>query len=575
MNSLLSNLKGYKKECILAPLFKMLEAVLELLVPLIVAEIIDNGIANNDIPYIVKMGLVLVAFAVIGILFSITAQYFSAKAAVGFGTKQRQAFFDHVQSLSYSQIDKLGSSTLINRLTSDMNQVQNTVNMFLRLFLRSPFIVFGVMIMAFTIDAGSALIFVVAIPILAIATFGLILSCIPLSKKVQGNLDRVLKDTRQNLTGVRVIRAFNKEDEEIENFEKNNLELNKMQMLVGKISALLNPVTYVLINVATMVILWIGGVKVDGGNLTQGEVVALVNYMAQILVELIKLANMIILITKAIACQKRIQSVFDIQIEEEIEGNTSNKQNSHLIEFKDVSFTYQDASESALECVNFFADEGETIGIIGGTGTGKSTLVNLIPRFYKNTSGEILINGNDISNFTNEQLINNISIVPQKASLFKGTIADNLRFGKEDASIKEMDEALRISQAKEFVDKKGLNAEVEQGGTNFSGGQKQRLTIARAIIKKPKILILDDSASALDFATDLKLRQAISNMENKPTTFIVSQRVSSIQFADKILVLDDGKVVGQGKHEELLNSCPVYQEIYQSQIKVNGGACNG
>lgn len=600
MKKLLVYLKDYKKESVLGPLFKLLEASFELIVPLVMAAIIDTGVAAKDHSYIMKMCLALVLLAVIGLVCSITAQYFAAKAAVGFATGLRHALFEHIESLSFSEMDTVGTSTLITRMTSDVNQVQNGVNLVLRLFLRSPFIVFGAMIMAFTIDIKAALVFVVTIPLLSIVVFGIMIVSIPLYKKVQAALDKVLGITRENLTGSRVIRAFNKEADEIAGFHENNDALTRIQLYVGKISALMNPLTYVIINGAIVVLVWTGAVQVDNGYITQGEVVALVNYMSQILVELVKLANLIININKSIACGNRIQTILEMepsikdgvgtakQVSLGKDGSQSRIQDSAdsgsqtaaagsaetpAVEFSHVGLVYAGAGEEALTDIGFVAKKGETIGIIGGTGSGKSSVVNLIPRFYEATSGQIKINGRDVKEYTLEELREKIGVVLQKAVLFKGTIRENLQWGNQEASGEEMMEALAVAQAKEFVDTKegGLDYGIEQGGKNLSGGQRQRLTIARALVKKPEILILDDSASALDFATDAKLRSAIAGMKQQMTVFIVSQRAASIQQADKIIVLDDGKIAGMGTHEELLKNCGVYQEIYDSQFKRTSG----
>ena len=583
MKSLLIYLKNYKKESVLAPLFKMLEASFELLVPLVMAAVIDVGVANKDEPYIIKMCLVLIALGLIGLVCSITAQYFSAKAASGFGTGVRHALFRHIQNFTFTEMDTIGSSTLITRLTSDINQTQSGVNLVLRLFLRSPFIVFGAMIMAFTVDIQAALIFVVVIPLLSVIVFGIMLVTMPLYRKVQSHLDSVLLTTRENLAGVRVIRAFNKEQEERERFEKENQALTDAQKFVGRISGLMNPLTYVIVNGGIIALIYVGAVRVNIGDLSQGEVVALVNYMSQILTELVKLANLIITVTKAVACGNRIGNILKIQPDmkegnrilsnEEIcpdtakDGGRSVKE-IPAVEFDHASLTYKGASGESLTDLTFCAMRGQTIGIIGGTGSGKSSLVNLIPRFYDVTNGQIRIFGNDIRDYKIESLRSRIGVVLQKAVLFKGTIAENLRWGNESASDDELEEALEISQAKEFVDQKPgrLEFQIEQGGRNLSGGQKQRLTIARALVRKPDILILDDSASALDFATDAALRSAIRSMKGNPTVFIVSQRASSVQYADQIIVLDDGEAAGIGTHEELLASCPAYQEIYYSQF---------
>lgn len=570
MKMIMRYLRGYGKECVLAPLFKMLEAIFELFVPLVVSSIIDKGIAGGDTNHIVKMCMVLLLLAVIGLTSAITAQYFSAKAAVGCATGLRHALFEHIQGFSFTKIDDIGTSTLITRMTSDINQVQNGVNMVLRLFLRSPFIVFGAMIMAFTIDFKAALIFVATIPVLTIIVFGIMLSTRPMYKKVQAGLDKVLLITRQNLTGVRVIRAFNKQEDEIAHFEEENEKLNSLQKFVGMISGLMNPLTYIVVNGAIIALIWVGALRVNSGILTQGQVVALYNYMSQILVELVKLANLIILITKALACAGRIENVFDIETGMKQGDSTfSNDENAITVEFKDVSLKYEGSGANSLEGVSFTAKRGQIVGVIGGTGSGKSSLVNLIPRFYDATEGKILIGGIDIKDYSLEALRDKVGIVMQKAVLFKGTIRDNLRFGKENATDEEIEEALEISQSKEFVDQKenSLDYMIEQGGKNLSGGQRQRLTIARALVRRPDILILDDSASALDFATDAALRKAIANMKNTPTVFIVSQRASSIMHADYIIVLDEGEVVGIGSHEDLLKNCETYKEIYDSQFK--------
>lgn len=598
MKKLLRYLKDYKKESVLGPLFKLLEATLELFVPLVVAAIIDTGIGNHDRGYVVKMCLVLVLLGLIGLAFSITAQYFAAKAAVGFVTKIRHVLFAHIQKLSYAELDTQGTSTLITRMTSDMNQVQNGVNLTLRLLLRSPFVVIGAMVMAFTIDVKAALVFAVGIPALAVVVFGVMLACIPLYRKVQNRLDKVLGLTRENLTGVRVLRAFCKEEEQEEKFRKQNQVLTDTQKFVGRISALLNPLTYIIINVAIIALIWVGAIRVDMGIITQGAVVALYNYMSQILTELIKLANLIINITKSVACGNRIQSVLELEpsikdgaaySEEKTEvskgkadgmkmtekchddglcaGNTS----EYSVVFEHAGIRYPEAAQEAVSDISLKVRPGETVGIIGGTGSGKSSLVNLIPRFYDCSSGAVYVDGKNVCDYGLTELRDKIGVVPQKAVLFAGTIRSNMQWGKPDATEQEMFEALEIAQAKDVVMKKehGLDTEVEQGGKNFSGGQRQRLTIARALVKKPEILILDDSSSALDFATDAALRMAIGAMKQKPTLFIVSQRTSSIQYADKIVVLDDGAVVGIGTHAELMDSCEVYQEIYNSQYKKN------
>ncbi len=579
MKRLIMYLKDYKKESILAPLFKLLEAFFELLVPLVMANIIDYGISNRNMGYIGKMGLLLLLLGVVGLASSITAQFFAAKAAVGFSTKLRQALFDHIEDLSFTDIDKAGTSTMITRMTSDVNQVQSGINMTLRLFLRSPIIVFGAMIMAFTIDVKCALIFVVAIPLLSVVVFGIILSTIPMYKKVQSKLDQVLGITRENLTGVRVIRAFHQEAKEADRFRENNEALSAMQIFVGKISACMNPVTYIIVNGAIIALIYTGAVQVNIGNLSQGEVVAIINYMNQILVELVKLANLIVTMTKALACAERVASVFDIGADAAYVGAQDQKladkvdQKAPFLDFKHVSLTYQGAGAPTLQDMNFTVNRGDTVGIIGGTGSGKTSLVNLIPGFYPVTEGEILLEGRDIRTMSDEELRGRIGVVPQKAVLFKGTIRSNLQWGKPDATEEEMWKALELAQASEVVDGKPgkLDATVAQNGKNFSGGQRQRLTIARALVRNPEILILDDSASALDYATDAKLRAAIRTLEDKTTTFIVSQRASTIRHADKIIVLDDGEIAGMGTHDELLKDCTVYQEIYYSQYPEQRG----
>lgn len=568
MKSLLRFLKNYKKETVIAPLFKMLEAIFELFVPLVMAAIIDVGIGDGDRIYVFQMCLVLVALGVIGLACSLTAQFFAAKAATGFATELRHDLFAHIQNFTYSRLDTIGTSTLITRMTSDVNQVQSGVNMVLRLFLRSPFIVFGSMIMAFTVDVKAALVFVVVIPLLSIVVFGVMLITMPLYKKVQSDLDKVLLITRENLTGTRVIRAFNKEEEEREHFRYQNQILTEAQKYVGRISGLLNPLTYIIANGALVVLIYVGAVRVNIGALTQGEVVALVNYMSSILVELVKLANLIVTITKAIACGNRIQSVFEEKAGMSEGSQQFEKDEETTLEFDHVGLTYEGAGAESLSDISFVAKKGQTIGIIGGTGSGKSSVVNLIPRFYDVTAGEVRINGKNVKDYALKEIRNIVGVVPQKAVLFKGTIAQNLRWGNETATDEELEDALECAQAKEFVDtKKGrLDFKIEQGGRNLSGGQKQRLTIARALVKKPEILILDDSASALDFATDAKLRKAIREMEEKPIIFIVSQRASSVQYADQILVMDDGKLAGIGTHEQLIEDCQIYQEIYYSQF---------
>ena len=590
MKKLLIYLKDYKKETVLAPLFKLLEASFELFVPLVMAAIIDNGIANGDRGYIGRMCLVLIALGIIGLTCSITAQYFAAKAAVGFAAQMKHALFAHIQSLSFTEMDTVGTSTLITRMTSDANQVQNGVNMVLRLFLRSPFIVFGAMIMAFTIDVKSALMFVAAIPLLSLVVFGIMIITTPMYRKVQGGLDAVMGITRENLTGVRVLRAFNKEESEIRRFEDTNNTLAQMQKAVGKLSALMNPVTYIIINGAVIALVWTGAWQVENGVITQGEVVALVNYMSQILVELIKLANLIVTITKAIACGNRIQSVFELQpsltdpaaqtgqkdaaaasAPSGNAGAASGRTAVPAVSFEHVCLTYKNAGAESLTDIDFRAWPGQTIGVIGGTGSGKSSLVNLIPRFYDATKGRVLVDGRDVKEYPLKELRGKIGMVLQKSVLFQGTIRENLLWGKEDASDEELYRALEIAQARDFVEEKdgGLDAVVAQGGKNLSGGQRQRLTIARALVRKPSVLILDDSASALDYATDARLRMAIRDMEGGPTVFIVSQRAASIRHADQIIVLDDGEVAGIGTHEQLLEGCAAYQEIYYSQFEKN------
>lgn len=571
MKKLLYFMKDYKKESVLAPLFKMLEAFFELFVPLVVASIIDDGIVPKDSGHIIRMCLLLLVLAAVGLTCSITAQYFAAKSAVGAATGIRYELFTHIQTLGYEEMDMVGTSTLITRMTSDINQVQNGINLVLRLFLRSPFIVFGAMIMAFTIDVKAAMIFVVAIILLSIVVFGVMFITKPLYKKVQSGLDTILGTTRENLTGVRVIRAFHQEQAEYNKFLVENEELTSLQKFAGKISGLTNPLTFIIINFAILVLIHTGAVRVSLGTLSQGQVVALYNYMSQILVELIKLANLIISVTKAMACFNRIQDVFHIEpsMKEGTKTVAAAGNTTPAVEFKNVSFTYAGGGDHAVENISFKAMPGQTIGIIGGTGSGKSTLVNLIPRFYDVSEGEVDIAGKNVQDYTYGSLRNTISVVPQKAQLFAGTIRDNLTFGCPDATEEQIEEALAISQAKEFVDTKEgrLDAKIEQGGKNLSGGQRQRLTLARALVPQSDILIMDDSASALDYATDARLRKAIQDMKRKPTVFIVSQRTSSIQNADMILVLDDGKIAGQGTHEQLLKSCNIYREIYETQFK--------
>lgn len=573
MKKLLIYLRDYKKECVLAPLFKLLEASFELIVPLVMAAIIDRGIAASDRPYIFKMGGALVLLALVGLTCSITAQYFAAKAAVGFATKLRYSLFSHIGTLSFTEMDVVGSSTLITRITSDINQVQSGVNMVLRLFLRSPFIVFGAMIMAFTVNVKAALVFVVTIPLLSVVVFSVMLASIPLFKKVQSGLDQVLGHTRENLEGARVIRAFNKEEDEAREFNASNEFLTNMQLVVGRISTLMNPLTYIIINCAIIAVIWVGGKQVYGGIITQGEVVALVNYMSQILVELVKLANLIILINKAIACGNRIEEVLETKstiVNNPVKSAEDKPYTGDdAVVFSHVSMSYASTSEEALTDIDFTAKKGQTIGIIGGTGSGKSSVVNLIPRFYDVSKGSVSIDGKDVRDYDLIELRDKIGVVMQKAVLFQGTIAENLRWGKPDATDEELWHAIEVAQAADVVEgKEGkLDHMIEQGGRNLSGGQKQRLTIARAVVKDPDILILDDSASALDFATDARLRAALRNLQGNKTIFIVSQRTSSIQFADKIIVMDDGHVAGIGTHDELLNNCEVYREIYESQFK--------
>ena len=594
MKKLLVYLRDYKKETVFAPLFKMLEATFELFVPLVMAAIIDRGIREADVGFVMQRGLVLVALGLVGLACSITAQYFAAKAAVGFSTKLKHALFDHIQSLSFTEIDTLGTSTLITRMTSDVNQVQNGVNMVLRLFLRSPFIVFGAMIMAFTIDVRAAFIFVVTIPVLAVVVFGIMMITMPMYRRVQAGLDAVLGATRENLTGARVIRAFHKEEEEIEGFEEKNETLANLQLVVGRISALTNPVTYIIINVATVILLYTGAIRVNDGSISQGQVVALVNYMSQILVELIKLANLIITITKALACANRIESIFEVESSMQWErlavngGVSAEKSASNAerdaaeksrkveegpaVEFDHVHLTYVGAGAESLCDINMKVKRGETVGIIGGTGSGKSSLVHMIPRFYDATEGVVRIDGQDVRSYGMEELRQKVGMVLQKAVLFRGTIRENLLWGNKEATDEELWEALRAAQAKEFVETKegGLDAPVAQEGRNLSGGQRQRLTIARALVAKPEILILDDSASALDYATDAALRKSLKELSGETTVFIVSQRASSIMHADQIIVLEDGEMAGCGTHEELLAGCEVYQEIYYSQFEQKG-----
>lgn len=570
MKKLLKYLRDYKLESIMGPLFKMLEASFELFVPLVMAKIIDIGIKNQDTAYILKMGGILVLLGVVGLTCSLTAQYFSAKAAVGFGTELRNDLYRHINRFSYTEIDKVGTATLITRMTSDANQVQNGVNMVLRLFLRSPFIVFGAMIMAFTINVKAAMVFVVAIPLLSVVVFGILLISMPLYKKVQKQLDQVLLTTRENLLGARVVRAFNCQSDESTKFESENDLLVKFQVFVGKISALMNPITYIIINGAIILLIWVGGRQVDTGIISQGEVVALVNYMSQILVELVKLANLIITISKALASANRISAVFEQKpgMAEVKTRGISIKENASKVEFRDMSFAYAGAKEESLSHISCVVKKGQTIGIIGGTGSGKSTLVNVIPRFYDAVSGAVLVDGVDVKAYPTEELRDKIGIVPQKAVLFKGSIRDNMKWGKKDATDEEIYRALDIAQASSVVEEKdrGLDFKILQGGKNLSGGQRQRLTIARALVKRPEILIMDDSASALDFATDANLRKAIREHTEDMTVFIVSQRATTIKNADQIIVLEDGEMVGCGMHKELLETCGVYKEICLSQL---------
>lgn len=569
MGKLLKYLRGYTLESVLGPLFKMLEAGFELFVPLVMARMIDIGIKNQDTAYILKMGGVLVLLGIIGLTCSLTAQYFSAKAAVGFGTKLRNELLHHINGLSYTEIDQIGTATLITRMTSDVNQVQNGVNMVLRLFLRSPFIVVGAMIMAFTIDVKGALVFAVAIPLLSVVVFGILLISMPLYKKVQKQLDQVLLVSRENLLGARVVRAFNRQNDEMQRFDEENEMLVKFQVFVGKISALMNPITYIIVNGGIIVLLWVGGSQVEGGVLTQGAVVALVNYMSQILIELVKLANLTITISKSLACANRIATVFEYKssmIEPAISSIPLKE--AAKVEFRNVTFAYQEAKEVSLSQISFQAERGEVIGIIGGTGSGKTTLVNLIPRFYDTVRGNVLVDGVDVREYPLGQLRDQIGVVPQKAVLFQGTVRENMRWGKQDATDEEIDQALEIAQAKAFIDEKeqGLDWMIHQGGKNLSGGQRQRLTIARAMVKQPQILIMDDSSSALDFVTDANLRKAIRESTSDMTVFMVSQRVAAIRSADQIIVLDDGEVAGLGTHGELLKSCQIYREICLSQL---------
>lgn len=574
MFKLAGYLRNYKKESIIGPLFKLLEACFELIVPLVMASMIDIGIKNADVPYIWKMGGLLVFFGVLGLTCSLTAQYFAAKAAMGFGTELRRDMFDHINGLSYTELDKIGTSTLVTRITSDINQAQAGVNLLLRLFLRSPFIVVGAVIMAFTISVRLTVIFLVAVPLLALVIYAVMAAGIPVYRRVQNKLDRVLRMTRENLTGARVVRAFARQDDEIEDFDETTRQLQKIQLLAGKISAFENPLTYTIVNLAIIAILWFGGKQVEEGMITQGEVIALVNYMTQILLALVALANLIISATKASASAIRINEVFAVTssmqegTKEESVHPAFEKKDDRKVTFRNVSAVYQGAKEEALSGVSFSAKAGETIGIIGGTGSGKSTLVNLIPRFYDAAAGTVLVDGIDVREYTYSALRGKVGIVPQQAVLFKGTIRENIRWGREGATDEEICEALDIAQAREFVDAKpeGLDTRISQGGKNLSGGQRQRLTIARALAKKPEILILDDSASALDYATDAKLRKAIRTKTSGITVFLVSQRVATVRQADQILVLDDGRLVGAGTHAELLDNCPVYKEICLSQL---------
>ncbi|MCI9594066.1 MAG: ABC transporter ATP-binding protein [Lachnospiraceae bacterium] len=572
MKRLLHYLSGYKLESILGPLFKMLEASFELFVPLVVASMIDVGIKQNNTPYILRMGGLLILLGIIGLTCSLTAQYFAAKASVLTATSLRNDLFSHISHLSYTEIDTVGTSTLITRMTSDINQVQTGINMVLRLFLRSPFVVFGAMIMAFTVNVKAAMAFVVVIPLLSVVVFGILLISMPLYKKVQKQLDQVMLTTRENLMGVRVIRAFNRQKSETARFEEENGLLVRFQVFVGKISALLNPVTYIMINFAIIAVVWIGAFQVDAGIITQGKVVALVNYMSQILVELIKLANLIIIISKSVACMNRVDTIFQmepsIKEKENAGADSSQDASAAKVVFDHVSFLYAGAKEESLSSIDFSVKKGETIGIIGGTGSGKSTVVNLIPRFYDVAAGRVMLDGMDVRDYPLDALREKIGIVPQKSVLFKGSLRENMQWGKKDASDEEIYHALDIAQAREFVDGKGkgLDLYIEQGGRNLSGGQKQRLTIARALVRKPEILILDDSASALDFATDARLRRAIKENTEGMTVFLVSQRAATIRGADQIFVLDDGKIAGKGTHKELLNHCDLYREICLSQL---------
>lgn len=566
MKDLIKYLRHYIKESILAPLFKMLEASFELFVPLVMAAIIDTGIKNSDKPYIFKMGMVLVGLAIVGFISALTAQYFAAKAAVGFGKELRGDLYRHINTLSYSEIDKIGTSTLITRLTADVNQMQTAVNLFLRLFLRSPFIVIGAVVMAFTVDPKTAIIFAVSIPILSVVVFGIMFYSVPIYKKVQNRLDSVMRMTRENLSGVRVIRAFNHEQREIEDFDKCSEELKDMQLYGGKISAYLNPITYVIVNLSIVLIIYVGGLRVDTGRLTQGEVISLINYMSQVLVELIKLSNLIINLTKSVACGNRINDVFKIKPSIN-DGSGIKTENDTAVEFDHVSATYAGSNEKSLDSLTLNVPRGSTVGIIGATGSGKTTLINLIPRFYDVSGGSLKVNGTDVRNYNVDELRKLVGVVPQKAALVSGTVRDNMKWGKPDATDEEINAALKTAQALDFVDEKnGLDSKILQGGKNLSGGQIQRLTIARALVRKPEILILDDSSSALDFATDAALRRAIKSDTDNMTVFIVSQRFSTIKNADMIIVLDDGRVCGIGKHDELFESCEEYRDICESQL---------
>lgn len=566
MKDLIKYLRHYIKESILAPLFKMLEASFELFVPLVMAAIIDTGIKNSDKPYIFKMGMVLVGLAIVGFISALTAQYFAAKAAVGFGKELRGDLYRHINTLSYSEIDKIGTSTLITRLTADVNQMQTAVNLFLRLFLRSPFIVIGAVVIAFTVDPKTAIIFAVSIPMLAVVVFGIMFYSVPIYKKVQNRLDSVMRMTRENLSGVRVIRAFNHEQREIEDFDKCSEELKDMQLYGGKISAYLNPITYVIVNLSIVLIIYVGGLRVDTGRLTQGEVISLINYMSQVLVELIKLSNLIINLTKSVACGNRINDVFKIKPSIN-DGSGIKTENDTAVEFDHVSATYAGSNEKSLDSLTLNVPRGSTVGIIGATGSGKTTLINLIPRFYDVSGGSLKVNGTDVRNYNVDELRKLVGVVPQKAALVSGTVRDNMKWGKPDATDEEINAALKTAQALDFVDEKdGLDSKILQGGKNLSGGQIQRLTIARALVRKPEILILDDSSSALDFATDAALRRAIKSDTDNMTVFIVSQRFSTIKNADMIIVLDDGRVCGIGKHDELFESCEEYRDICESQL---------